>query len=261
MPRQRGERQSHLHLPKILARCIRTHAECPIRPIENNGAQLTCHHTQPFRLICPMPKSPNPLNVDLPRKVRHFLSKLSDPLHGEPVRAVAGTSPQVLIATDNRLAVVKVGFLAGSTGGGRFTDFSYQDITTIQVQLGIMMGSLSVQSPGYGATQTGDYWAQGKQQDPLQLPNVIPWSKADDRKYAAELSWIRTRISEARHPSEPGRPAALPSTDLIAQLERLSQLHTQGHLTDDEFRAAKAQLLESTAIQDSVPTPPPLPPL
>ena len=33
--------------------------------------------------------------------------------------------------------------------------------------------------------------------------------------------------------------------ELIAELERLSQLHKEGTLTDDEFTAAKAQLVQT----------------
>ena len=42
----------------------------------------------------------------------------------------------------------------------------------------------------------------------------------------------------------PAAPApAAPGDDLIASLERLGALHTQGLLTDEEFGAAKAKLL------------------
>lgn len=46
------------------------------------------------------------------------------------------------------------------------------------------------------------------------------------------------------HPLDPGTAAAPESTDTVADLERLSQLHSNGALTDEEFRAAKARLLD-----------------
>jgi hypothetical protein len=44
-------------------------------------------------------------------------------------------------------------------------------------------------------------------------------------------------------PPPPAPPAADAGNDLIAQLERLGNLHSQGLLTDQEFAAAKSSLL------------------
>lgn len=186
----------------------------------------------------------DPLALDLqatmPGKVAYYLGKHNAVLPDEQVLAVAGTDPQVLVATDRRLLVVKVGWMAGSTGGGRTTAFNYADVTAIQVQLGIGMGTLSVQSPGYGASQTGDYWSQRNQQNPFDLPNVIPWSKLSDRRFSRELTYIRHRVDKARHPQQV-QVAGPP--DLAEQITRLGELHAAGTLTDSEFAAAKARLL------------------
>jgi hypothetical protein len=40
-------------------------------------------------------------------------------------------------------------------------------------------------------------------------------------------------------------PAAAPQDDLLDQLARLGELHTQGVLTDEEFAAQKAKLLNA----------------
>lgn len=57
---------------------------------------------------------------------------------------------------------------------------------------------------------------------------------------------------QAYYQAPPQPPAPAPaasgggdsgSSDLIEQLQRLSQLHTDGALSDEEFAAAKAQLL------------------
>jgi hypothetical protein len=40
-----------------------------------------------------------------------------------------------------------------------------------------------------------------------------------------------------------GPPPSAAGTDMMAQLNQLSQLHTQGVLNDEEFAAAKAKLL------------------
>lgn len=46
---------------------------------------------------------------------------------------------------------------------------------------------------------------------------------------------------QAPPPAPP--PPAAPGGDLLAELEKLAQLHAAGVLTDDEFSAAKAKLL------------------
>ena len=182
-------------------------------------------------------------STNMPNKVERFLQKHPALLPGETIRAVLGGngSAQVLIATDRRLLVVKVGILTGSTGGGRTTAFNYADVTAIQIQLGITNGSLSVQSPGYGATQTGDFWNSRNQQDPLKLPNVIIWSNRHDKIFAKELSWVRSKVDEARNPAP--TPGASDVGDVAQQIVNLAQLHLSGFLTDEEFSAAKSRLL------------------
>lgn len=41
----------------------------------------------------------------------------------------------------------------------------------------------------------------------------------------------------------PQQPAPAPADDLVAQLKQLGELHSAGVLSDDEFAAAKKQLL------------------
>lgn len=184
------------------------------------------------------------LNRTLPPKVATFVQKRRTLMSGEVVDAVLSGGNEAIILTNRRLIVVKVGWLAGSSGGGRVTSFAFHDVVALQVQLGLMMGSLSVQSPGYGATQTGDYWDKRNQQDVLKLPNVISWSKTQDSAYSRELAYAHERISNARNPMRGPAQSETPN-NLSSELERLNALHDAGGLTDEEFRAAKARLLDS----------------
>jgi hypothetical protein len=43
--------------------------------------------------------------------------------------------------------------------------------------------------------------------------------------------------------TRPSLPGATPGNDETAELERLTDLHAHGALTDDEFAAAKARVL------------------
>lgn len=44
-------------------------------------------------------------------------------------------------------------------------------------------------------------------------------------------------------PASPPPPAAPPQEDMLDQLKKLGELHTQGVLTDEEFAAQKARIL------------------
>ena len=60
---------------------------------------------------------------------------------------------------------------------------------------------------------------------------------------AAEQDELAQQQDQARQAPAPARSAAAPTPSVLDQLNQLNQLHKQGALTDEEFRAAKAKLL------------------
>jgi len=60
---------------------------------------------------------------------------------------------------------------------------------------------------------------------------------------AAEQDQLAAQQDEARQAPAPAPSAAAPTPSALDQLNQLNQLHKQGALTDEEFRAAKAKLL------------------
>lgn len=77
-----------------------------------------------------------------------------------------------------------------------------------------------------------------------------------DQKYAAQDAANQPQepqvvYAEAPAPAPAPAPVAAPAPaasagdDMMAQLTQLSQLHNAGVLTDEEFTAAKAKLLDS----------------
>ncbi|MDN7024365.1 SHOCT domain-containing protein [Methanoculleus sp. FWC-SCC1] len=52
------------------------------------------------------------------------------------------------------------------------------------------------------------------------------------------------RAPEEAYRQQPAQAAAPPKEDVIAQIEKLSELHQSGALTDEEYAAAKRKLLE-----------------
>ena len=77
------------------------------------------------------------------------------------------------------------------------------------------------------------------QADEQQQQQVMAQQAAAEQ--AAQAAQAAPPAQAAPAPAAPA-PAA-PGDDLIASLERLGALHTQGLLTDEEFGAAKAKLL------------------
>jgi hypothetical protein len=171
---------------------------------------------------------------------------------GERVRfCLVGVQGQSLVALDDRLLIVKTGFMSGATLGGRATSFGYADISAIQVNTGMATGTLEVHSPGLGATKGSDYWSMNKNEDPYKLPNTIPIAKASLAQYQPYLDQLRSLIDRAKRPSAPSS-----STDIAGQLTQLKTLLDAGALTPGEFDAAKTRVFGGATLADSGSTQP-----
>lgn len=160
----------------------------------------------------------------------------------------------VLAAYDDRLMILKVGamtgFMAGSTGGGRVTTFPYVDITGLEYNAGFMGGVLEVLTPSYSGTANKDYWRGGggpnaDDNSPWKLSNTLPLPKQLHQRALPQLNELRRRISDAKRPqvhiAQTSAPGSGPS--LADEIRSLAELHSQGILDDDEFRAAKQAVM------------------
>src|SRR5438105_12481657 len=57
---------------------------------------------------------------------------------GEQVRfCIVGNNGQAIVALTERMLVVKKGFMAGASFGGRATSFNYSDVGAVQVNTGL----------------------------------------------------------------------------------------------------------------------------
>ncbi|QRY64219.1 SHOCT domain-containing protein [Gordonia sp. PDNC005] len=63
------------------------------------------------------------------------------------------------------------------------------------------------------------------------------------RMAAHQQAETQQQFDAAQYAAQQGAASAPPPTDLVAELQSLSRLRTQGLLSDAEFDAAKAQLL------------------
>jgi hypothetical protein len=125
--------------------------------------------------------------------------------------------------------------LAISRGGQvSLYDTLDHDIGGVQQQQGGSHGSLSFTS------QFGTFTVES-------LPVVSPTATWDARPAPssppASLSSSSNAASAQGYSSVPGTSSSQSSADILTAIERLGQLHQQGIVSEEEFRAKKAELL------------------
>jgi hypothetical protein len=165
---------------------------------------------------------------------------------GESVQVViTGPSNQAIVGTERRVFVYKKGFMAGASFGSELTTFDYRNLVGVQLHTGMMTGAVVVQAPGQSGTRTNT-WKQGDG-DPYKAPNAIPLSRPYDQAEEG-VAVLRRLIDAAQHHqvAQPPPPAhAAGPVSLVAELERLAGLRQAGFITDVEFSAFKAQLMNA----------------
>lgn len=88
-----------------------------------------------------------------------------------------GSWGEGLVVTDKRLYILKWGFLAGSTFGGRCNAFDYHQITSIEIKKGVITGTVEILT---AATQNSQktYWGSGNN-SAIKADNIVTFK---DRK-------------------------------------------------------------------------------
>lgn len=160
---------------------------------------------------------------------------------------IVGSSSQCLVALPQSCIIVKPGFMAGATGGGRFTEFHYTDITGIEVNTGIVNAVVEVTTPAYQG-KSKDFWSGGKDEDPFRVSNCLPGSKSlfCQGEGAARIEQLRVLVRKAKQVHATAAPAATaPVVDHAEKIRKLAQLRADGILTAAEFDEAKQKILGS----------------
>ena len=155
---------------------------------------------------------------------------------------LGGSSSQCLVGLASSCIIVKPGFMAGATGGGRFTEFHYSDITGVEVNTGIMNAVLEITTPAYQG-RSKDFWSSGKNEDPFKVSNCLPGTKAlfTQGVGAGIVESLRRRVREAKNPVS----QAAPPMDPAEQIRKLAELRAAGILSEEEFAEAKGRLIRS----------------
>lgn len=172
--------------------------------------------------------------------------------HGDelPWLVINSGSGGRLAAFDDRLLISKsggmTGFMAGATGGGRETIFPYSDVTNIEYNGGFVTGVLEVLTPSYQGTTNHDFWnSKNSGKDPYSLSNCLPLAKDVYRQAQPQINELHRKVADAKRSHvlvhAPAQPQAAPraSGGLADELAKLADMHQQGLLDLDEFKAAK----------------------
>ncbi len=165
---------------------------------------------------------------------------------GENVEfVIAGAPNQVIVALQDRVLVVKHGYMAGATFGGKVTSFDYKDITGVEIQSGMFTAVIEISSPSYQGTRAVSHFAARKVNTPHYLENCIPLGPRDLDRQKPEIDTLRAKIRAAKQEQATPSPNAASGIGIAAELERLLALKDSGVLTDEEFERAKERLLSS----------------
>jgi Short C-terminal domain len=179
----------------------------------------------------------------LGKKERELLSQ-HVAAHERVQFCLVGNSNQAMVVLTDRVLILKTGFMAGTMFGGRATAFQFTDIGGVQVNTGLINGSIEIHTPGMGATKAGDYFTMDPKSDPFKLPNCIPIAKSDLTTFQPYLERLRGMIAAARASRGSATLASETGRDIASQLQKLGELHRAGVLSDEEFAAAKKRALE-----------------
>ncbi len=150
-----------------------------------------------------------------------------------------------LAAYDTELIILKVGaitgFMASATGGGRIAHFPYRQITTIEYNAGLITGVLEILTASYSGEGNKDFWnisyANKGKTDPRQQNNTLPLMKETFKQITPQLNKIREMIEKIHSGNSSGNTGSMSD-----EIEKLSDLHNRGILTDEEFKEAKKRL-------------------
>jgi hypothetical protein len=167
-------------------------------------------------------------------------------VEGESIEfVILGMSKQAIAALQDRVLIIKHGYQAGTTFGGKVTSIEYHDITGVEVRKGMATGVIEISAPGYQAKGGAGYWSASRYNHPSYLENTIPIRRAGITKQQDAINALRAKVQEAKREQHAPRADARDPSEggIAAELGRLAALKDQGALTDEEFEQAKARIL------------------
>ncbi|MDD3607284.1 MAG: SHOCT domain-containing protein [Candidatus Moranbacteria bacterium] len=148
-----------------------------------------------------------------------------------------GSFGEALVLTDKRLYIVKWGFMAGNTFGGRCNAFEFRSITSVEFKKSLLTGSVEILTPATQNTQKS-FWSSNNSTP--KADNIVSMQRDKFDIFAEAVKIIRNKISESH---TGGITSSInPGAD-YTDLEKLAELKEKGIITEEEFQAKKKQIL------------------
>ena len=145
-----------------------------------------------------------------------------DEIIEDAIRGLYKSKNGMLVSTNKRLVFVEKGTLWGL----KVEDFPYDKISSIQYDLGMIAGEITIFSSGNKA----------------KIDMVI---KSECARFAEHVRARITGVSTNQAKIAANKKISSNNEDLLEKLERLAKLKQDGILTENEFITAKKKLLES----------------
>ena len=137
------------------------------------------------------------------KRVGHLLERNID--EGEGIRfAIEGMDGQCIIALDERLLVVKPGFVRGTDFGGQVASIHYADIDSIETNVAASNSVIKIDTLDYQINESHNQIYQGNHVPPAKdfmlsdAPTSIPITRWALRKGKPYLYMIADLIGEAK---------------------------------------------------------------
>ena len=178
----------------------------------------------------------------LHKKLQKALSEALIP--GETVMFVAkGASKQAMVATNNRILVLKLGMMSGNTFGSNITSFYPEDITAVELQKKkLAVSYLIIRAPGFSTNAVHMFGDNNEQNDVYKLPNMIPVDAEEGQKFVSNFHQWKVGIKQEGDALTP--PPSVAGSDLTNKIEKLVAMKEAGHIDEEEFKAMKTRILE-----------------
>jgi len=163
-----------------------------------------------------------------------FKENLVDEMEKTIVK-LKGSFGEGLIITDKRFYVLKWGFMAGNTFGGRCNVFEFASITGVEIKKNWLTGTFEVLTPATQNSQKS-YWGNGAS-SAIKSDNIVTFQQNKFNYFQGAVNLGRELISKFHRPSNP-----ILKGD-YSELEKLAELKEKGIINQNEFEAKKKLIL------------------
>lgn len=154
---------------------------------------------------------------------------------GEEIKVkLKGQSGQGFIVTNKRLYVLKWGFMAGNTFGGRVNAFEFSRISGIEIKKSLLTGTVEILTPANSDQKYGGAFDLKA----IESDSAIKIYRKDYSIFLEAVKIAREMISGQHIVT-----THLLSEDVEVQLEKLAQLKEKKLITDEEFTTKRAKIL------------------